>query len=92
MPELEREILRAYVDSYGSKKEAATALGMALRTFHAKAKRYGLQKGRGGSAARDAGGASQGTRPEREVQNQQPPDSSEATASAKPASLVGPPR
>jgi DNA-binding NtrC family response regulator len=92
MAEIEREILQAYVDAYRSKKEAATALGMALRTFHAKAKRYGLQKGRAADAARNAGGASRRTRRKLEVQNRQPPDSSEVTAGAKPAPSAGRPR
>jgi DNA-binding NtrC family response regulator len=58
MPEIEREVFRAYVETYGSKKDAAKALGIALRTFHAKAKRYGLQRTRTRGRARDAAGAS----------------------------------
>ena len=46
MPQIEREVFQAYVETYGSKKEAAKALRIALRTFHAKAKRYGLQRTR----------------------------------------------
>ncbi len=42
MAEIEREIFRAYIRVYGSKKGAAQALGIPLRTFHAKAKRCGL--------------------------------------------------
>jgi DNA-binding NtrC family response regulator len=40
--DIEREVFRAYIDRYGSKKEAAKALGIPLRTFHAKAQRCGL--------------------------------------------------
>jgi transcriptional regulator with PAS, ATPase and Fis domain len=40
--EIERQVLRAYMEAYGTKKEAAQALDIPLRTFHAKAKRYGL--------------------------------------------------
>jgi DNA-binding NtrC family response regulator len=58
MPEIEREVFRAYVETYGSKKDAAKALGIALRTFHAKAKRYGLQRTRTRGRARDAADAS----------------------------------
>ena len=42
MAEIEREIFRAYIRVYGSKKGAAQALEIPLRTFHAKAKRCGL--------------------------------------------------
>lgn len=42
MAEIERELFRAYIRVYGSKKGAAKALEIPLRTFHAKAKRCGL--------------------------------------------------
>jgi DNA-binding NtrC family response regulator len=45
--DIERDVLRAYIERYGSKKEAARALNIPLRTFHAKARRYGLATGRG---------------------------------------------
>ena len=45
--DIERQILRAYIERYGSKKEAARALNIPLRTFHAKARRYGLATSRG---------------------------------------------
>jgi len=45
--DIEREIFRAYIERYGSKKEAARALNIPLRTFHAKARRYGLATSRG---------------------------------------------
>jgi two-component system nitrogen regulation response regulator NtrX len=45
--DIERETLRAYIERYGSKKEAARALNIPLRTFHAKARRYGLATSRG---------------------------------------------
>ena len=47
MQDIEREVLRAYLDTYGTKKAAAEALRVALRTFHAKAKRYQLTGPRG---------------------------------------------
>jgi len=40
--DIEREIFRACIERYGSKKEAARALNIPLRTFHAKARRHGL--------------------------------------------------
>ena len=42
MAEIERELFQAYIRVYGSKKGAAKALEIPLRTFHAKAKRCGL--------------------------------------------------
>jgi transcriptional regulator with PAS, ATPase and Fis domain len=47
LPDIEREVLRVYLEVYGSKKAAAEALQVALRTFHAKAKRYELTGPRG---------------------------------------------
>jgi DNA-binding NtrC family response regulator len=47
MTDIEREVLRVYLEAYGSKKAAAEALQVALRTFHAKAKRYELIGPRG---------------------------------------------
>jgi DNA-binding NtrC family response regulator len=47
MTDIEREVLRAYLEAYGTKKAAAEALRVALRTFHAKAKRYELMGPRG---------------------------------------------
>jgi transcriptional regulator of acetoin/glycerol metabolism len=55
LSEIEREIFRTYIARYGSKKEAARALDIPLRTFHAKAKRHGLAVTR---VRRDAGPAS----------------------------------
>lgn len=45
--DIEREIFRAHIERYGSKKEAARALNIPLRTFHAKVRRYGLASGLG---------------------------------------------
>jgi DNA-binding NtrC family response regulator len=45
--DIEREIFRAYIERYGSKKKAARALDIPLRTFHAKARRHGLAPSRG---------------------------------------------
>jgi len=42
LTDIEREVLRVYLEVYGSKKAAAEALQVAVRTFHAKAKRYEL--------------------------------------------------
>ena len=42
MDEIEREVFRAYLAKYGTKKAAAMILRVPLRTFHAKAKRYEL--------------------------------------------------
>jgi transcriptional regulator with PAS, ATPase and Fis domain len=50
--DIEREILRAYIERYGSKKEAARVLDVPLRTFHAKARRHGLGSRRGHGDAR----------------------------------------
>jgi DNA-binding NtrC family response regulator len=47
MTDIEREVLRAYLEAYGTKKAAAEALRVPLRTFHAKAKRYELMGVRG---------------------------------------------
>jgi DNA-binding NtrC family response regulator len=88
MPEIERDVFRAYVETYGSKKEAANALRIALRTFHAKAKRYGLQKTRAVGPGRNAAGASSGATQGPEVQNRHPADSSGAERNAKLASAV----
>ncbi len=60
--DIEREIFRAYIERYGSKKEAAKALDVPLRTFHAKARRHGLGSSRShrdaslASADREDGG------------------------------------
>jgi DNA-binding NtrC family response regulator len=86
MPEIEREVFQAYVETYGSKKQAARALRLALRTFHAKAKRYGLQKSRASGTARDAAGALPETCAKLEVQDRHSVDRSDGDASAKPAS------
>jgi DNA-binding NtrC family response regulator len=55
LSDIEQRVFRAYVDTYGSKKEAAKALQVPLRTFHARAKRLGLRSPRetlaGGGAA-----------------------------------------
>jgi DNA-binding NtrC family response regulator len=45
--DIERDVLRAYIERYGSKKEAAKALNIPLRTFHAKVRRYGFATSRG---------------------------------------------
>ena len=42
MADLEREIVRRYLESYPTKKAAAQALGIGLRTLHAKVKKYRL--------------------------------------------------
>jgi two-component system nitrogen regulation response regulator NtrX len=55
--EIERQVLRDYMEAYGTKKEAARALDIPLRTFHAKAKRYGLAGRRRRPSPADAGSA-----------------------------------
>jgi DNA-binding NtrC family response regulator len=47
LTDIEREVLRVYLEVYGSKKAAAEVLQVAVRTFHAKAKRYELTGPRG---------------------------------------------
>jgi transcriptional regulator with PAS, ATPase and Fis domain len=71
--EIERHVLRAYMQAYGTKKEAAQALEIPLRTFHAKAKRYGLA-GMRRSQPRppSADSAHGGNLVEDEVQDRQP--------------------
>jgi DNA-binding NtrC family response regulator len=92
MAEIEREVFQAYVETYGSKKEAAKVLEIALRTFHAKAKRYGLQKSRAAGTVRDAAAASHGMPREAEVQIRHDANPSGATESADIASSGGQPR
>jgi DNA-binding NtrC family response regulator len=43
MDEIERMVLRFYLDSHSTIKEAALALGISLRTMHDKIRRYGLR-------------------------------------------------
>ncbi len=50
--DIERDIFRAYIERYGSKKAAAKALDVPLRTFHAKARRHGLGSTRAHGGAR----------------------------------------
>jgi DNA-binding NtrC family response regulator len=42
MADIEREILRHYLEAYPTKKAVAQALGIGLRTLHVKIKKYGL--------------------------------------------------
>lgn len=42
LKEAEKEILRCYLEAFPTKKEAARALNIGLRTLHAKVKEYGL--------------------------------------------------
>jgi DNA-binding NtrC family response regulator len=42
MEEAEREIIRCYLEHFSTKKEAARALRIGLRTLHHKVKRFGL--------------------------------------------------
>ena len=42
--EIEREILRRYLAAYPTKKAAAQALGIGLRTLHAKVKHHQLER------------------------------------------------
>ena len=51
MCEIEQEILRRYLEAYPTKKAAAHALGIGLRTLHAKVKQHGLHR-RGGGGER----------------------------------------
>ena len=44
MVEIEREILRRYLEAYPTKKAAAKALGIGLRTLHAKVKQHRLNR------------------------------------------------
>jgi DNA-binding NtrC family response regulator len=60
-PDIERDVLRAYIERYGSKKEAARVLNIPLRTFHAKARRYGLATSHGHADARSASSEQDGT-------------------------------
>ena len=46
MAEIEREILRRYLAAYPTKKAAAQALGIGLRTLHAKVKHHQLERAR----------------------------------------------
>jgi DNA-binding NtrC family response regulator len=48
MAEIEREILRRYLEAYPTKKAAAQTLGIGLRTLHAKVKQHGLDRSRRG--------------------------------------------
>jgi DNA-binding NtrC family response regulator len=48
MAEIEREILRRYLAAYPTKKAAAQALRIGLRTLHAKVKRHQLNRPRRG--------------------------------------------
>jgi transcriptional regulator of acetoin/glycerol metabolism len=45
LEEIEREMIRLNLDALPTIKDAARALGVPLRTFHDKLKRYGLRKG-----------------------------------------------
>jgi len=47
MSEIEGEILRRYLEAYPTKKAAAKALGIGLRTLHAKVKQHRLNRSRG---------------------------------------------
>jgi two-component system response regulator AtoC len=42
MEEAEREIIRRYLEYFPTKKEAARALRIGLRTLHHKVKKFGL--------------------------------------------------
>jgi DNA-binding NtrC family response regulator len=46
MAEIEREIVRRYLEAYPTKKAAAKALGIGLRTLHAKVKQHELDRAR----------------------------------------------
>jgi DNA-binding NtrC family response regulator len=46
MAEIERAILDRYLEAYPTKKAAAQALGIGLRTLHAKVKQHQLHRGR----------------------------------------------
>jgi DNA-binding NtrC family response regulator len=46
MEEIEREVLRRYLESYPTIKDTARALGIALRTLHDKIQKYGLRRPR----------------------------------------------
>ena len=54
MAEIERAILERYLEAYPTKKAAAHALGIGLRTLHAKVKQYQLHRGQAGAAHRHA--------------------------------------
>ncbi len=43
MDDIERQVLRFYLDGHSTIKEAALALGISLRTMHDKIRRYGLR-------------------------------------------------
>jgi len=42
MEEAERELIRRYLDYFPTKKQAAHALNIGLRTLHHKVKKFGL--------------------------------------------------
>lgn len=46
LSEVEQEMIRATLAASPTVKDAAVTLGVPLRTFHAKLKKYGLRKGR----------------------------------------------
>ena len=46
MNEIEAEVLRRYLEAYPTKKAAAQALGIGLRTLHAKVKQHRLHRSR----------------------------------------------
>jgi transcriptional regulator with PAS, ATPase and Fis domain len=46
MSDIEEEILRRYLEAYPTKKAAAKALGIGLRTLHAKVKQHRLNRSR----------------------------------------------
>jgi transcriptional regulator with PAS, ATPase and Fis domain len=52
MAEIERAILERYLDAYPTKKAAAQALGIGLRTLHAKVKQYQLHRVQAGAVHR----------------------------------------
>ncbi|MBI3300904.1 MAG: sigma-54-dependent Fis family transcriptional regulator, partial [Deltaproteobacteria bacterium] len=52
LKEAEKEILRCYLEVFPTKKEAAWALNIGLRTLHAKVKEYGLASHRQEPSAR----------------------------------------
>jgi transcriptional regulator with PAS, ATPase and Fis domain len=51
MFEIEREVLRVYLETYPTKKAVAKALGIGLRTLHAKVKEHRLGRSRKESSA-----------------------------------------
>jgi two-component system, NtrC family, response regulator AtoC len=46
LDDIEREVIRLNLETYPTVKDAARALGVPLRTFHDKLRRYGLRKPR----------------------------------------------